>query len=168
MSAQRRGKNKTADRVTVAPAEPTVQLPPLPRNRPAMIAALSLWLSCLAGLVALAALSSNPVTLNLKQINDSTVIVSGQVADSSQGTVAVSNVVAGELDRTQIEVDNLNRLSDIKEGQSYIFPLRKKNGGFEVANIPSLPPRPVIYPDTPEVQQKLAEILHAIDEQSFP
>jgi len=141
-------------------------------------AASLLWVGVMSvsGWIALIAFltltSSNPVTLNQLQILQSDLVVIGQVPAKAQSSqpVYVIEPVPNESwpipDRKSIHIANLPKTA-AQPGQIYLFPLTREEKEPHDSSIPRflvtpshLPNgAPLIYPDSPEVRQQLAELL---------
>ena len=141
-------------------------------------AASLLWLGIMivSGWIAFIAFltwtSSNPVTLNQLQVLQSDLVVIGQVPVNTQSSqpVYVIEPVPNEPwpipDRKSIHVANLPGTAALP-GRVYLFPLTREETGRRDSGIPRflvtpshLPDGdPLVYPDSPQVRKRLAELL---------
>ena len=125
------------------------------------IVAAALGVIWIASLIAMAIWSSNPVTLNRRQIHralNEGVIVRARVVDVQSGQCeTIEFWPAGEFDDT-FRVVNLQQ-TGATSGTTYLLPLRRDDGGLAV--VPSLPDEelPLIYPDTAEAIAQLQSLL---------
>ncbi|MBX3444148.1 MAG: hypothetical protein KF774_17225 [Planctomyces sp.] len=144
-----------------------------PRHR----LALALAASWIAVLTALAALTANPVTLNVLQVlraSSDGGVVSATVMNAAEERCRVDEVlaggqrsaVAGLKPGDEIRVRELQRIG-AAEGRAYVFPLQRgRNESFLVMPT-ELPNRqPLIYPDGPAARQQLKTILRAVSDEA--
>jgi hypothetical protein len=131
-------------------------------RRAVLVAALILAGLWIVGLVVLAAVSANPVTINQKQIRDSDLIVTAkQSTDNPSKLVVTKEWIQGD-DLGTIQVTNLEQ-TRIVPGEEFFVPLKRMaKGRFQVTPTPpSLNEAPLIYPATAEAQSQLESILES-------
>ena len=117
--------------------------------------ALLWWLM----LAALAALTANPVTLNVEQIRRADYVVTAKISDQRAGVLVVEKEWKRGADFKQVAARNL-ALTSAKPGRRYLVPL-SRTGADEYQVTPTeLPDRtPLIYPATEEARSQLSAIL---------
>lgn len=134
------------------------------------IAALAIGLLWVGALIALVAVTSNPVTLNRLQIAESQFVVTARVLDVSAGTVEVSHEWrqgAGPAD-AEIVLDNLKQ-TEARNGREFLIPVSREPGGRLVVTATRLPnARPLVYPSTPEARTALTELMDQLQRRSEP
>ena len=91
------------------------------KNRMLLWLSLGVATSWVAGLIALAVLTSNPDTLNPRQLDQSDVIVVGDILDRRTGAVRVKEYLIGEGPEV-ITIQNLAE-TGARTGRRYLFPL---------------------------------------------
>jgi hypothetical protein len=127
-----------------------------------LLAALSLALLWWLGLVLLALLTANPVTINREQVLKADAIVEAAVTNLAKGEIRIQRV---QNDRGTLDVPTL-RLPNLAEtkaepGATYLIPLSRTGIGYEVTRT-SLPGQlPLVYPATPETAEQLQRHLSA-------
>jgi hypothetical protein len=131
------------------------------RRRAVLIAALilaGLWIS---GLVILAAMSANPVTLNQKQIRASDFVVTATRSPDSASSLVVSKEWIRGDDLGTITVTNLEQTRMTADKEFLVPLLREPKGRFQVTPT-SLPNQaPLVYPATPEALEQLQKLLES-------
>lgn len=121
------------------------------------------WLALIAWLTWT---SSNPVTLNRRQIHDSDVVLVGQVAKGEPLVEPVPDQPWPLSDKKPIRIANLSE-TRAQTGHRYLFPLKRaipQRAGAETETFlvtPSTLPNsePLIYPAGPEAMSQLKQIL---------
>jgi len=148
--------------VVESPATPTGSPRQIPKGVwMATIALVAVWWAFLMGL---AWLTANPVTLNYRQIEDSRYVVTGRVANLSDGTVEVEREWRREEPLEVVRVEDLKR-SGAVEGQTYLIPLRPNGDGlYRVTPTPRVDAVPPIYPATDAAIGQLESILQQLAE----
>lgn len=129
------------------------------RKRAVLIAAFILSGLWILGLVILAALSANPVTLNQKQIRASDFVVTAQRNPDGSPTLIVTKEWTEGEELGTIMVTNLEQTA-MTPGAEFLVPLlRAAKGRFRVTPT-SLPDEaPLVYPATPEALDQLQSLL---------
>lgn len=117
--------------------------------------ALLWWLM----LAALAALTANPVTLNVEQIRRADYVVTARVSEERPSVLLVEKEWKRGAHLEQVAARNL-ALTSAKPGRRYMVPL-SRTGADEYQVTPTeLPDRtPLIYPATEEARSQLSAIL---------
>lgn len=123
-------------------------------------AAALIALGWCAALAWLALATSNPITLNRKQIRDADAVVTVRVIDAKAGTCRIVQQWTGDPLPQEIVVDRL--LETAARGDAeWILPLARHRGELSVltSRLPSK--ARLVYPATPEAVRQLAAILGA-------
>lgn len=108
---------------------------------------------------SVAALTANPVTLNIVQISNAQLIVAATVTDFDQNTVKVEQVWGNQGELNLLILDNLKE-TGAKPGRQYLIPVsRSGNGRFSVTTTYLPGNLPLIYPHTPEAVRQLTLLL---------
>jgi hypothetical protein len=125
-----------------------------------------IWLGALIWLVANGA---NPVTINRAQVAEAAsrgLVISATVIDESTGRVRVEEVLAqnaGDTEPlakgTEILIAKLSRSGSCKSGRRFVLPLGRVQNAYLVVptNLPGQ--IPLIYPDTDDARQQVADVL---------
>jgi hypothetical protein len=122
---------------------------------PAIVLALAWWVV----LIILAWFTANPVTLNLKQIQNSLYVVTAEVDDVGMGQVTVEKEWKTGTDIGNPTIDNLKE-TGARSGQTYLIPLTVTPDGQFIVTIADLPRnQPLIYPAGTEASRQLEQIL---------
>ncbi|TWU11853.1 hypothetical protein CA54_06650 [Symmachiella macrocystis] len=140
----------------------------LPRSKTRLVVGIIVWVVWIAGLLALAGLSSNPITLNRRQFADADLVIIGNVADSSTGRVSVAETMYGIFPEKELTVVGLSEISNLSAGNSYVMPLKRLNGEFDVVAITKDERGRVVYPATSEVRSQLDNVLVEISKRLTP
>lgn len=133
----------------------TAQRPPAVVVRAALLVAV-IWLAALA---VLAVWTSNPVTLNRRQVLQSLqqgVVVRARVVDLKTGRCETIEQWPAGIVGDSFDVANLQD-TEAQSGQSYLLPLLRTDQGYVVAPTPG--GQPLIYPDTSMALAQLKELL---------
>jgi len=130
-----------------------------PVNAPASRAAAALiavgWCGALSWLVLT---TSNPVTLNRRQILDADAVVTAHVTDLKSGRCRVVKQWTGDPLTDEIVVERLNQTAALADGE-WILPLARHSDELQVV-ASRLPSRArLVYPATPEAVAQLEAIL---------
>lgn len=152
---------------SAAPA-PDVPLPVAvssPRSRTPLYLVLLLAAAWICGLALLTWTSSNPITVNSKQIADSAIVVVGRIADLRRGRVTEVTLRRGALSiPSEIHVSNLPE-TGARQGGTYILPLvrAQADNGLDTSDFRVTPSHlpggiPLVYPATPEALRQLDRI----------
>lgn len=128
-----------------------------------LVAAASWWI----GLVVLAALAANPVTVSFVQLNASRCVVRATVLDVAAGRVRVEHHWPGSLDSPPAGEIVLGNIQDsfpaVEVDQRYLIPLVNGPANRLEVTIPKRggrilgPPR--VYPDTPDLVRQVESVL---------
>ena len=153
----------------MAHSTPTEASPPLP-NRHGSKLALPAALVCVVWVLGLAAMvlqTANPLTLNRRQIEVSTMVVQAEVTRLVPGEVRVEKFLLGSgKDSQLILVRNLNQ-TPAQIGQRYLLPLvpvrdvtgTVANGLYDVTPTGLPENQPLIYPNSDEAMQLFETLL---------
>jgi len=144
------------------------QFTELPHSKTRLVVGVTVWVVWIAALLALAGLSSNPITLNRRQFADADLVIIGNVADSSTGRVSVAETMFGVFPDKELTVVSLGEISNVSAGNSYVMPLKRRNGEFDVVAITNDERGRVVYPATSEVRSQLDNVLSAISKRLTP
>lgn len=133
---------------------------PLPRagvtRRRAAAAVISVaWCAALAWLVLA---TSNPVTLNRRQILNADAVVTVQITDRAVGACRVVRQWRGTAAPDEIVVRGLAETAASGDGE-WILPLQKTQGGYEVLPSARGGEARLVYPATPAVVRQLEELV---------
>lgn len=119
---------------------------------------LGLYLAWIAGLIALAARTSNPPQLNLLQVSRATLIVTAVVEDLSAGRCRVERSFSPGPPPKEIVVTNLSQ-TPAASGKTYLLPLardlRRDDDGYRIVDVPDKGIPPLVYPAGPEIEAQL-------------
>ncbi|MFP6770487.1 MAG: hypothetical protein VB859_20095 [Planctomycetaceae bacterium] len=128
-------------------------------------AAVSWWIT----LGLMAALTANPVVLNLAQFSQARLIIEGRLSNERADTIDVLRVFACDTIKEPsgpLSVVNLDQLRPtLKADQSYLVPLHPTGEGtWKILGLKTLSPRggqsrPIIYPADDVTREQLEEIL---------
>jgi hypothetical protein len=144
-----------------APAENGVETGvPVPLRTTRFWLALGCFAIWFVGLSLLALRTANPVTLNRRQILDADLIVEARVDNVAAGECHVTRVWPEALLGETIIIFGLSDLS-VHAGATYLFPLRRDEGGAAYSVMPTPPPdtQILVYPANDEARQQLETIL---------
>jgi hypothetical protein len=113
-----------------------------------------------AALLWLVLATSNPVTLNRRQVLDADAVVTAHVTDVATGTCRIVKQWNGAPLPAEIVVEELSETAATAGGE-WILPLAVTVDGYEV--VPSRLPSHarLVYPATPEAMEQLERILGA-------
>lgn len=121
----------------------------------ALVAAI-VWI---LGLVTLAIVSANPVTLNILQIEQSDYVVTATRTGPDANTIEVSREWKRGEELGTITVTNLDDARMPADGE-FLLPLNKLSSGRYSITPTALPNKaPLIYPTTEEAMNQLETIL---------
>lgn len=122
--------------------------------------AVALFAVWLVGLVALAVLTANPVTLNRQQILQAARIVEAEVLDQNDGRCRIVQSWPAGDEGTTIRINEL-RFSQVRAGDVYLFPLGRlgSDSTYRIVTTPPPEAAPLFYPATPVARLQLADIL---------
>tara|TARA_R110002096_G_scaffold202540_10_gene387293 strand:- start:186 stop:692 length:507 start_codon:yes stop_codon:yes gene_type:complete len=168
LSRHRRQAAQKQDAASSPPEVMEEQTAVLPRSKTRLVVGITLWVVWIAGLLALAGLSSNPITLNRRQFADADLVIIGNIADSSTGRVSVAETMYGVFPDKELTVVGLSEISNLSTGNSYVMPLRRRNGEFDVVAITNDQRGRVVYPATSEVRSQLDNVLGEISKRLTP
>lgn len=125
-------------------------------NRRSAAAAIAVgWCAALAWL-ALA--TSNPVTLNRKQILAADAVVNVQIKDRAAGACRVLKSWRGTATPNEIVVHGLAETAARGDGE-WILPLQETRRGYEVQTSALPEQLRLVYPATPEAVRQLEELV---------
>ena len=169
MSRRKRGKRrKSPDNNAVAknvgdatqpvPASvnPSPDVPPRRRRFVIVAGIVGCWW---AVLIALVVLTANPVTLNRRQLRNSSRVVTAEIVDVDQGTVKVVKDWIGPEGRGDLSIDGLKNLG-VRNGKTYILPLSlSPHGSLRITPAPDSPNKRLVYPASDDALKQLAGIL---------
>jgi hypothetical protein len=147
-----------------APADATTPAEPAqanghPRKPSWLIAAGLLASGWILGLVILAVVSANPVTMNARQIQRSQFLVTGSRPDAKSSKLITTREWIHAAELGEITVTNLDQ-SQMPAGRDFLVPLERLGKGRYQITPTSLPNEaPLIYPATPEAESQLLKIL---------
>jgi hypothetical protein len=129
------------------------------RHRIILFVAFALAAVWILGLIVLALISANPVTLNLRQIQHSDYVVSAVRPKSDSTTVTVQKEWKRGQELGEITVTNL---ADVRmpANQEFLVPLQRL-GGTRYRITPTTLPNeaPLIYRATQQAEAQLSELL---------
>jgi hypothetical protein len=121
-----------------------------------------------AVLFLLVSLTSNPVVLNLRQIESSDALVTARIVDVQAGRVEVERdwqlhpQWVAPVKPGPIVVEHLSEARGVLRGDRYLIPLSNLRGRYAVTPVAGVQPTPVVYPATPETEQALAQALEEL------
>lgn len=169
VSRRKRGKRRTSpgkdavakntgDATQPVPASvnPSPDVPP--RRRRFVIAAgiVGCWW---AVLITLVVLTANPVTLNRRQLRNSSRVVTAEIVDVEQGTVKVVKDWIGSEAGGNLAIDGLKDLG-VENGKTYILPLSlSPRGSLRITPAPDSPNNRLVYPASDDALKQLAGFL---------
>jgi len=154
------GRSATVDEPRAAVRhEPPALLSVGAMNRRRAVAAM-LAVGWCAALAWLALMTSNPITLNRRQILAADAVVTARIEDRDAGRIRIVRQWFGAALPAEISVRHLDSTAARGAGE-WILPLRGTEKGYEV--LPSeLPSRArLVSPATPEAVRQLAELLES-------
>jgi len=140
------------------PASPVVVATAAPTRTAARIG-WGVALVWIAALATLAFTAANPVTVNLRQVQDADLVVAARVVDRAAGTCSIEEQLTPGPPLTSITVDNLKQAHAAK-GELLLLPLQHRSGdrySIVPAHLSGAPP--LVYPATPEVIARVKQIL---------
>jgi hypothetical protein len=130
-------------------------------KRSVLVAALIVSALWILGLVVLAAVSANPVTINQKQIRESHFIVTAMRDSSNPSTLVVTKEWFRGEELGTITVTNLDE-TNMTLGQKFLVPLQKLATGRFLVTPTSLPNKaPLVYRATPKAESQLKTLLES-------
>ncbi len=131
--------------------------PPNARGRLFFAAGFAgLWI---LGLIALAVLTANPVTLNREQILRSDYVVTARRETGDSPLLIVQKEWKHAEDLDEVTIANLNEIN-MPPGREFLVPLERIGARRFLVTPTTLPNHaPLIYPATPEAEAQLQEIL---------
>ncbi len=126
-----------------------------------LIVALAVTVVWILGLVVLAVLTANPVTINERQIRQSDLIVTASRNTDKSSTLIVTKEWFRGEDLGTITVTNLAD-TNMPIGQEFLVPLQRlPKERFQVTSALALMNAPLIYPATPEAERQLQSLLES-------
>ena len=147
---------KTAPVEGPLPAQQQQQAGP---NRWILVVAIVIAAMWILGLLILAVVSSNPVTLNRTQIQYSDYIVTARRPKADADTLVVEKEWLRNDELSEITLTNLDE-TGMPADEAFLVPLQRLGGGRYRVTPTSLPNKAaLIYPATEEAQAQLREIL---------
>jgi hypothetical protein len=132
---------------------------PRPHSRGPLIFSSALAIVWCAILIAMAWLTSDPITLNRDQILGADFVITGRVeSDPAAGEVTVlrewhKNALSGT-----IHVENLGDVR-VRTGQTYLMPLSHAPTGYRITEARLANSALLVYPATQEAVRQLEQIL---------
>ncbi len=133
---------------------------------PGLVVAVGLAGAWILGLVTLAVLTSNPVTLNRAQILHADFVVTAKRTSADSNSLSITKEWKHGQKFQTVSVANLQKI-DMPTEQDFLVPLERV--GSEKFTIPLCPPPkqvPLIYPATPEAETQLKTLLESLPPQS--
>jgi len=123
------------------------------------VVGIAIWVAWMAGLVALAGLSANPITLNRGQFAGANLVIIGNVVDVPTGRVKVLATKLGSFSGKELTVVDLAGVPRVSAGAAYVMPLRQAGQEYHVVSVTDDERGRVVYPATNEVKSQLADVL---------
>ncbi len=156
------GTDSDSEGLSAHTATPPESVPPTSaRNRTMLIVAALVAAVWVLGLVVLALISANPVTLNEEQILHSLFVVTAIRPDAKSSMLLVTKEWLHGEDLGEIAVANLDH-AKMPADRECLVPLQRLGKGRYQITPTTLPNEaPLIYPATPEAEAQLRELLKA-------
>jgi hypothetical protein len=116
-------------------------------------------------LILLAIFTSNPVVLNLRQIEHADYLVKARIDDLRQGRITIERdwqlhpQWVTPLKPGPLQVANLAEARGGRNGRDFLIPLSNVQGRYEVTPAAGPGTIPFIYPATPEVEREMSQAL---------
>ena len=152
-------ESEPAAATTVSQNSPS---PRAPLRSRVLTAALAIAIVWILGLITLAVLTANPVTLNRMQIERSDYVVTATRKRADSAKIEVSREWKHGADLGEITVTNLDE-ARMPVDREFLVPLKKLASGRYLITPTTLPnDAPLTYPATEEAMEQLVTILKQI------
>lgn len=159
MSRQAKSQERSTGVITASPHPSLTDAPAVPSKLVVRLIALT-GLGWLAALAVMAWVTANPKTLSRDQIIHANAVVIGRRVDPRRDRVKIERVLSGNLAAdTEIDVLNLNDVTDLSPEKSYLLPLTFFRQDYRVTTLEKQQVPPLVYPAEPEYIDRVKQVL---------
>jgi len=159
LSRQAKPQGRSAGATTASPPPGLTDEPAVPSRLVVRLIALA-GLGWLGALAVMAWFTANPKALSRDQIIHADAVVIGRRVDPRRDRVKIERVLSGNLAAdTEIDVLNLNDVSDLSSERSYLLPLTFFRQDYRVTTLEKQQVPPIVYPAEPEYIDRVKQAL---------